>query len=274
MLSRMNYAWRLMATGFSFFLFGLGGVIVPVLVAPFIYLSSNNIAIRQVRARKAVHLVFRAFVNMMRLMGILSWATSGLERLQKPGILVLANHPTLLDIVFLVALIPNADCIVKSKLLTNPAMRGFLRLTGYLTNDDGETLVAQAVKSLNDDSALIIFPEGTRTVDGRALSFKRGAANIAVRGKVSPTPVIINCYPATLSKQHKWYHIPARRFHLSISVLEEINIDGFMELNASQAARQFTLYLEEFFMKYVGSSSDERQAPDFLASLAVGKDNS
>ena len=83
---------------------------------------------------------------MMSALGILTWDVSGLERLRGEGVLVLANHPTLLDVVFLVAFIPNADCIVKSKLMNNPAMRGFVSLTGYITNGDGLNLVSQMKK--------------------------------------------------------------------------------------------------------------------------------
>lgn len=248
MIRKINYYWRLFATAVAFTLFGLGGVIVPLLALPFLYLLPGGVSKRQTFARKLVHCTFRIYIHIMRLLGILTWKIDNLERLQQPSILVLANHPTLLDVVFLVAFIPNADCIVKSRLKMNPAMRGFVALTGYIANDSAETMIDSARRSLQQGSALIIFPEGTRTKPGEELSFQRGAANIIVRTGFVPTPVIINCEPATLSKQHKWYHIPKeRKFHLSFRVLDEIGMDKFMELSPSLGARHLTRYLEDFF---------------------------
>ncbi len=245
-MRNLNYYWRLVATAFAFSLFGFGGVVVPVVALPVLYLLPGGVHRRQVRARWLVHRTFRIFIQIMRGLHVMTWEVSGAEKLQRPGILVLANHPTLLDVVFLVAFIPNADCIVKSRLLANPAMRGFVRLTGYITNDSGARLLDSARQSLAAGSALVLFPEGTRTRPGADLVFQRGAANIVVRTGVQPTPVIIRCDPPTLSKQHKWYHIPPRKFHLSFRVLDDIDVSRFKALSATVAARQLTRHMEEF----------------------------
>ena len=258
MMQKINYYWRLIATAIAFTLFGIGGVIVPLLALPVLYLLPGGVSTRQLRARKLVHWTFRVYIHIMRLLGILTWEIDHLDRLQRPGILVLANHPTLLDVVFLVAFIPHSDCIVKSRLMMNPAMRGFVTLTGYITNDSAETLMESAKQSLQRGSALIVFPEGTRTQSGQDLSFQRGAANIIVRASVVPTPVVIQCEPATLSKQHKWYHIPKeRKFHLSFQVLDDVEMDQFMALSPSLGARHLTRYLEDFFSAKLNINKNE-----------------
>ncbi len=257
-MQKMNYYWRLIATATAFTLFGVGGVIVPLLALPVFYLLPGGMSKRQLRARQLVHWTFRVYIHIMRLLGILTWEIDHLDRLQRPGILVLANHPTLLDVVFLVAFIPHADCIVKSRLMMNPAMRGFVTLTGYITNDSAETLMVSAKQSLQRGSALIVFPEGTRTHPGQDLWFQRGAANIIVRAGVAPTPVIIQCEPATLSKQHKWYHIPKeRKFHLSFKVLDDLEMDRFVALSPSLGARHLTRYLEGFFSEKLNITKHE-----------------
>ena len=244
---KLNYYWRLFATAIAFSLFGIGGVILPLLALPVFYLLPGGLPERQVHTRKLVHWSFRLFIHIMRLLGILTWEIDGLDKLQRSGILVLANHPTLLDVVFLISFIPNADCIVKSRLMKNPAMRGFVTLTGYIPNDSADTLIDSAKTSLQRGSALIIFPEGTRTKPGQNIIFQRGPANIAVRSGISPTPVIIKCTPATLSKQNPRSPLTDRKFHLSFRVLNDINIDSYMTLNPSLGARHLTQYLENFF---------------------------
>ena len=243
----LDRVWRLFATTLCFAVFGIGGVIVPLVATPVLRLLPGDAVARRRRARQLIHWLFRGFIHLMRALGVMSWRTEGLEKLQREGLLVLANHPTLIDVVFLVAFIPNANCIVKSRLLNNPAMRGLISLAGYITNDRGEELLAQADQSLAQGDALVIFPEGTRTRVGTPLSFQRGAANIAIRCEVAVTPVVIACSPPTLSKEHKWYHIPERPFLMSFEVMDDIAITPFLDCPASLGSRRLTHHLELFF---------------------------
>ncbi len=245
--ARINYLWRLFATGLSFGVFGLGGVLIPLFCTPWLYLTIRDRHRRQRVARRLVHRVFRLFIHMMAGLGVLHWQTRGLEKLNRDGLLILANHPTLIDVVFLVAFVPNANCIVKGRLLNNPAMRGFIALTGYISNERGGGLLAGAAKTLNEGGNLLIFPEGTRTRPGRPLRFQRGAANVAVRCRADITPVVIHCNPPTLSKEHKWYHIPPRAFVMTFEVKDDIAIAPFLGDAAPVAARRLTHFLENFY---------------------------
>lgn len=243
---QVNYGWRLLSTGFSFFLFGLGGVLIPALCTPLLYVTARNRQKRQRMARSLVQLSFKTFIHIMRILGILRWDIEGAEKLRQGCTpLVLANHPTLIDVVFLVALIPNANCVVKGNLRSNPAMRGFISLTGYIPNDEKECLL----ESIDPESTLIVFPEGTRTTPKQPLVFQRGAANIAIRTRTDMTPVIIRCSPSTLSKEHRWYHIPDRRFTISITVEDNIAVSDYLHGPAAREARRLTAHLQHYFSK-------------------------
>jgi 1-acyl-sn-glycerol-3-phosphate acyltransferase len=247
--ARCNQAWRLVATAVAFTLFGIGGMLLPLLAAPVLFALPGGKPRRQRAARALVHTLLKGFIHMMRLLGILSWKIDGLEKLDREGLLVLANHPTLIDIVFIMAFIPNADCIVKSRLLGNPATRGFISHTGYITNDRGDILIDAAGASLKSGANLVIFPEGTRTTEGKALKFQRGAANIALRCGVNVTPIVIACSPPTLSKEHRWYDIPARPIVLSFSIKDDIPIAPFQALPTTLGARRLTEHLQAFFTR-------------------------
>lgn len=247
-LRKINYYWRLAATAIAFTCFGLGGVLIPLLALPILVLLPGGREKRQARARFLVHSMALLFIHFMRAVGILRWRFAGLNKLERDGLLVLANHPTLLDVVFLIALMPNANCIVKSKLVKNPTMRGVVSLSGYIVNDIGESLLDDASESLQVGSSLIIFPEGTRTPPGGKVELQRGAARIALHAQVAPTLVIIRCDPPTLSKQHKWYHIPDRRFVIDIAVQHDLAIDSYLELNPALGARHLTRDLQNYFI--------------------------
>lgn len=250
MSSSIGRFWRVLATGFSFALFGVGGVVLRVLVFPLLALCVHEPAAHQRAARGAVSMSFRAFVGVMRLLGVLRYEVRGLDKLDRKGQLILANHPTLIDTVFLIAFVPNADCIVKGALSTNPFMRGPIRAAGYIRNDRGPDLVGDGIASLRAGGNLIIFPEGTRTPPGSTATLKRGAANIAVRGLRAITPVVIRCNPPTLGKGDRWWHVPPHQAHFRIDVLDDIAVDDFVR-DASEvvAARRLTDCLQQLFMK-------------------------
>jgi 1-acyl-sn-glycerol-3-phosphate acyltransferase len=248
MFERINYVWRVFATGLSFVSFGLGGVLFWLLVFPILGLVVRDPARRSRYARTMIHYSFAGHIGLMHRLGVLTYEVRGIERLQRDGLLVLASHPTLIDVVFLVSLIPNADCVVKSRLAKNPFTRGPIRATGYISNDNGAGLVDDCIASVRSGKNLIIFPEGTRTPRSGPRQLQRGAANIAVRGVLNITPVIIKCTPPTLSKGEKWYRIPSRRFHVSIEVREDLAVDSFVRgTTEAIASRRLTEYLTNYF---------------------------
>lgn len=200
-------------------------------------------------ARKIIRVMFRTFIRLLRILGVLRYEISGLERLQRQGLLILANHPTLMDTVFLMAFVKDADCVLKSQLWENNFIRGSARAAGYIRNDTGTGLLSDGIASLRSGSNLIIFPEGTRT-DG-SIAFKRGAANIAVRSLSNVTPVVIRCSPPTLGKGEKWWQVPSAMAHFSIAVKEDIDVQPFVETAGSEtlAARHLTAYLQNYFIK-------------------------
>lgn len=247
-LSVLDRVYRQLATGFCFTLFGVGGLILPWLALPIIFLIPGSVLQRERRAKAVIRVAFRGFVEVMRCLGLLTYSVPQRELLNAPGQLILANHPTLIDVVLLIAFTPRADCIVKGGLLRNPFMRLPIKVAGFIANDDPEQMVSLAAASLARGNNLVIFPESTRTTPGQPLRMKRGAANIALRAEQNIRPVVINCEPITLSKQHSWYQIPQRRFHLTLSVQPKITITSFLDSgNIPLATRKLTRFLEQYF---------------------------
>jgi 1-acyl-sn-glycerol-3-phosphate acyltransferase len=251
MLDALWRGWRVLATGLSFALFGLGGLVLRVVVFPLLSLCLREPQARVRAARATIRLSFRAFVGLMRGLGVLRYEVHGLDKLDRPGQLILANHPTLIDTVFLIAFVRNADCIVKGGLWNNPFTGGPVRAAGYVCNDRGPELVDDCIASLRAGGNLIVFPEGTRTPRGGAMELKRGAANIAVRGAQPVTPVLIACQPPTLGKGDKWWHVPPRQARFRIEVKDDIGIEPFTGPGVPDvmAARRLTEYLQHYFME-------------------------
>ena len=245
-MDRINYIWRLFATTFGYLVFGVGGIFATALCMLCCLLIWDP-AQRQRLIKRLIHYCFKLFVNLMQLLGVLSWSIAKGAKLKEPGRIILANHPCLLDVVFLISCVPQADCVVKSRLLRNPFMCWAMIGAGYIANDHPEVVIEKAAASLNRGNSLIVFPEGTRTQVGKDLSMRRGAANIAIRVGKNITPVVITCDPPTLTKENKWYEIPEKRFHITITVKDEIDISPFSLSPPSVGARDLTQFLLTFF---------------------------
>lgn len=145
---------------------------------------------------------------------------------------MIANHPTLIDVVVLIGMMQQANCVVKQSLWSNPFTKGPVQSAGYILNAGSQQFVEDCVKRLKENNAasLLIFPEGTRTEKGMTLNeFQRGAANIAIRANVPIRPVIITCTPSTLTKNEKWYHVPSQPFHIEVKVLDAVQVSDLLD---------------------------------------------
>jgi 1-acyl-sn-glycerol-3-phosphate acyltransferase len=244
----ISFGWRLFATGFCFFIFGFGGVFLWALVFPVLSVLAGGHLQKISRGQKVVSYSFYIFIGLMHRMGVMTYEIAGLNKLNRPGQLIIANHPTLVDIVFLISRIKQANCIVKANLWHNPFMRGAIQNAGYVSNDDPEKMIAECIQWLQSGGTMIIFPEGTRTIPGKPCRFQRGAATIALQANKIVTPVTLSCYPSTLTKAEPWYQIPSRRFHLAMHVGDDITLNEFTSIKPkSIAVRRFNQFLQDYF---------------------------
>jgi 1-acyl-sn-glycerol-3-phosphate acyltransferase len=251
-IDRLNYAWRVLATGFSFACFFGGGLLLAVTVFPSIALVISDRG-RRIRATQAViHHTFRFFLAMLQVFGILTLTVSG-DRAQNDGKgrLVIANHPTLLDVVILMALLPRVQCIVKSELWRHRYLGGVVRWAGYIRNDlEPERLIAACKEAVEEGRSLIIFPEGTRSRPGEPLQFRRGFANIALLAGVETQLVVIDCRPVMLCKGDPWWKIPPHRSAFLVTFGERIKPiviqpDQYRSLAARELVRRLQGYYTE-----------------------------
>jgi 1-acyl-sn-glycerol-3-phosphate acyltransferase len=260
MKNRDAYYWRLLATALSFALFGVGSLCLRLVFFPLLSCLPGDAEAHRRRARHTIGRLFWLFVRFMYRTGVLTYEVRGAEKLGRQGQLIIANHPSLIDVVFLIGLVRDADCVVKQSLWDNPFTRGPLREAQYISNDGSMGMLDTAAQALQGGQTLIIFPEGTRTQPGAAPAFHRGAASIALRGAKIITPVTIKVSPTTLTKAEPWYRIPQRRVHFSLQVGADIDPQTFAALGpAPQASRQLNDYLHHYFLKELGI--DERSAP-------------
>ena len=143
----------------------------------------------------------------------------------KPSQIIIANHPSLLDVVLLLANIARINCVVKASLSKNIFLFGAIKASGYILNTANEKLLQKSIDALKSGESLLIFPEGTRTKD--KISFHKAASYIAIHGAKSLSAIFIKMHPKSLQKDSKWYNTPAKTLHYEISLENQIILDDF-----------------------------------------------
>ncbi|MCO4784077.1 MAG: 1-acyl-sn-glycerol-3-phosphate acyltransferase [Candidatus Cloacimonetes bacterium] len=142
-----------------------------------------------------------------------------LEGIPKPYMLV-ANHNSNWDPLVLGAYFPDIlNFMVKEELHDMPAFGAMSNLTGNIAVSRGETdigAIKGALALLKNGYNLALFPEGTRSEDGRIQEFKDGGVSIASKVKVPIVPVYIEGTYEILNKNSK---IP-RAGRVKIHILE------------------------------------------------------
>ena len=249
----LSRAWRVVATGLSFALSGLVLGLMAMLVLPLIRLRGGKKEERELRAQYAAHVACRLGVSVFVALGAIRLQVRGGERLRQPGQLFVANHPTLIDAVVLISLMPMTDCVVKASHSDNLWLSRPVHAAGYIPNANGPELVRQCAKRLASGRSVLIFPEGTRSPKGSLGSFARGAAHIAIRSGVDPTPVTVCCDPATLFRGSVWWKVPDCQPVVTIEVGQSMSIGEALRPGSSRSrvARAVTVLLHDYFEERV-----------------------
>lgn len=122
----------------------------------------------------------------------------GAEQLPPGPVILMSNHQSNFDILSLLSTLPRQiHWIAKKELFEIPIFGPSMRRGGYIPLDRGDG--RKAMKSMDDAArmvregrSVVMFPEGTRSPDGRLLPFKRGGFMLARKAGVPVVPVTIN----------------------------------------------------------------------------------
>ena len=245
----LNRYWRIFATGLLFAIFGLGGILLTCASIPILILTSDS-ETRRKYGKRLLRKSFQSFLWGMQFLGVMNLQIKNIDRLKSGGRLVLANHPSLIDAVVLIALIENPNGIIKSSLFNNPSMYGLAKLAGLIRNVEGPELIRKSIESITTGDNLIVFPEGTRTKVLGEVVFKRGAAYIAIKGGFDITPLLMLTSEPFLKKDDSWYKVPLNKPLLTVYVMEEIKIATKIRAGGDiiLSTEELTEYLEEYYL--------------------------
>jgi 1-acyl-sn-glycerol-3-phosphate acyltransferase len=142
-------------------------------------------------ARKWAQKAITANGSIIKVKGIENVPSSG-------GVLFVSNHQSNFDIPIFIGFVPrDKGFIAKIELLKVPVFRKWMKNLGCLFIDRRDarqslTAISQAAEKLKEGHSLVIFPEGTRSSDGKLGRFKPGSLKLGIKANVPIVPVTIN----------------------------------------------------------------------------------
>ncbi len=189
----------------DYFLFGFGGLcvsIVLLLLRPIFPARERELGSRTLQySWKAMCLLLRGTWNLR----LAAPQKKELEQIRSS--IIVANHPSLIDVVILTAIIPKCMLIVKPALLRWPFLRPILRRLCIVNDGNSSAMLEQAENAIKQGFNVIIFPEGTRTTPGKKNKLHRGAFHLAIRSGAPLVPIRIDTSQPFLTKEAPWWYV-------------------------------------------------------------------
>jgi 1-acyl-sn-glycerol-3-phosphate acyltransferase len=240
--NRPLYIYRILGKWLSFFVFGLfmGILGIPVFALMRIILKPKKRFNKY--ARSFVSFCMRCFIGIMHFLGVVDLEVSRNAAFRcLTSKIIVANHPSLLDVVMLLSLVPNADCIVNAYLGRN-ILTGVVLQLYILSSRDFDDILKTCDESLKQGNCLIIFPEGTRTPRAGKPVVRKGAARIALACGCDVVPVHIGGNDKYgLGKKDPWTGFnPNEPYVYRISMENEICMEKYYCLPRPAAVRVLT----------------------------------
>lgn len=178
--------------------------------------------------------IHRSWAGLMLRIGGIRLEVEGLENLEPGrGQILVANHQSMLDIWVLMAGVPvSLRFVAKAELSKIPIFARACRVAGHVFIDRKDAAQARAAIRAAGDRlraeglTLVLFPEGTRSLDGRVGRFRRGSFGLAIESQAPLVPVAIDGTGGILPKGSKTLRPGLVRIRIAPAIpLEGMTID-------------------------------------------------
>jgi 1-acyl-sn-glycerol-3-phosphate acyltransferase len=165
----------------------------------------------------------------------------GREKIRRDvAYVMVANHQSLLDILVLFRVFVHFKWVSKIENFRVPCIGWNMRLNRYipLRRGDRESVIemmAACERTIADGNPIMMFPEGTRSQDGRLRAFKPGAFQIAEKMGVPLLPIVLEGTGNALPKRG---FVLQGRHPIRVRVLDEIPPERFAGAPAEKVAEE------------------------------------
>ena len=162
------------------------------------------------------------------------------EDFKKP-VFIIANHQSQLDLVFMLMLYPKMIVVTNRSVWNNPVLRFFVRYADFYPVLDGMKDAKEKLQyKIDNGYSVLVFPEGTRTKDGKIKRFHKGVFQLALDMKMEILPIIIHGAYDSLSRHEFFLH----KSNVYFKILERIDIS---EAKWGDSLKEKTKAVQDYF---------------------------
>lgn len=236
------YTYRCFIKLVCYVYFGVGAMILAIFIFPWIRLFVHGKEKYQVAARRFVSGTFCHFVHFMQITRAADMKISDIKPFHNlRGKVIIANHPSILDFVYIMSLVPNANCIVRGN-LTHTVLRGVIKQCYIVNTLDFNELCVLCKETLDKGNCVIIFPEGTRTPRHGFNPYKKGAARIALYANCDVQPILVGGNDKYGLGKHDpfWSYNHEEEYIYDIKLLDPIKISDYSAISETLAPKHLT----------------------------------
>lgn len=227
---------RSVITIICFLIFGAGAVIVNFLIFPLIKKNKELCS-------DIIHNLWKFFTGFLVFIRLIKLDIRKLDKIENK--VIVSTHPSFIDIVILIGLIPRSTCYVKKSLAHNPILKNIIGSI-FITNEvELEELKEKSKNMLGRGFNLIVFPSGTRHRRGEYPKIKKGAALVALNAGKNIVPIQIFTDEDFLFIHQPFYAAGDKTVTFEITQGEEIDIQKYKDATEIVAKKQITKQIEQ-----------------------------
>lgn len=176
---------------------------------------------RGAAGRAMLRLSARLAFRVARLTGLIQCDLSALAKVAgtrwTDGLLLVANHPSRLDALFMIACLPDLVCITKASIWDHWLFGATIRMAGYPRVGDDRHLAGVAAL-LRDGFRVLVFPEGTRSPPDGPGAFHPGFTLPARQAQAPIQTVMIEADCNFLGRDWPVLRVPARAVRVGLRI--------------------------------------------------------
>lgn len=180
---------------------------------------------------------------------------------EKPSILI-CNHQSHLDLMYTLMLHPKIICLTNNWVWNCPFYGRIIRFAEYYPISNGIEESMETLKSAIDRGySILIFPEGTRSEDGRILRFHQGAFHLADKFKIDIVPIIIHGINHVFPKKE----FLLRKGRIDVRIMPAIQPNH--ELRNGIEPRKAAQAIRKYYQQEYAAISKEIETADYFKDL-------
>ena len=205
-----------------FVFFGLGALFLRYCIFPFQKTKMKNY--------ETLQKSWQFFVRLVIKLKLIELKVDNIEKISTiKNSIVVSTHPSFIDIVILMSIIPHSTCFVGERLARNPFFKGMVELLFILDAKSIDEWLEKTCQKLDDGLNVIIFPMGIRHKKNETPKIRRGTALIAQKSNKNIVMLDLNTSFDFLQINQPIYEAGNKPVVYNLNYIGQINTNEFVD---------------------------------------------